>query len=46
MFVKLVFFDDLVGHGDTKGFHGMGERVVIGSYHLIEVVNYVFFRGH
>ena len=46
MLVQIVFTDDLVSHGHAEGLHGMGEGVVVGPDHLVEVVDCVFFSCH
>lgn len=44
--VELVFFYYLVGHGYSEGFHGVGEGVVVGADHVVEVIHHVFFEVH
>ena len=46
VFVEFVFFYDFIGHGYSEGFHGVCEGVVVSADHFIEIVNYIFFRGH
>lgn len=44
--VELVLADDLVSHGYSEGLHGVGEGVVVGADHLVEVVHHVLFEVH
>lgn len=46
MLIQLIFPDNLVCHGHAEGLHRMGEGVVIGPDHLVEVVDYIFVRVH
>ena len=46
MLVELVLAYDFVRHSYSERLHGVGEGVVIGADHLIEVVNHVLFEVH
>ena len=46
MLIEFVFFDNFVSHCDSERFHWVGVGIVVGAYHLVEVVDHVLFEVH
>jgi hypothetical protein len=46
MLIQIVFSYDLISHRNSQWLHWVSVCVVIGSYHLVEVIDHVLLRTH